>query len=231
MKLAKFNIFTLTLVLLSSMLFSQKKNKDFDKANEKYTNKKYEEAILNYNMFLKNNPTSIEAKYNLANALYKSGKYEEAVKLYEDISDNKKHGTSINHNLGNSYLKLKKIDESIEAYKKALRANPKNFDTKYNLSYAMKMKKNQNKKDQNKDKKQQQNQNKKNKEQQKQQKQNKKNEDKKNEDKKDNNKNQQNNIDKQKDQILKAIESAEKETQKKAKKVKGVGKYRVEKDW
>ena len=40
------------------------------------------------------------------------------------------------HNLGNSLLKAEKYEESIEAYKQALRHDPQDADTKYNLSYA-----------------------------------------------------------------------------------------------
>ncbi|MCK7528269.1 MAG: tetratricopeptide repeat protein [Ignavibacteriales bacterium] len=55
-------------------------------------------------------------------------------------------------------LKSNKLEESVEAYKTALKFNPNDQDTKYNLSYALEMLKNkdkdknkQDKNDQNKD--------------------------------------------------------------------------------
>ena len=84
------------------------------------------------------------------------------------------------HNIGNSLLKSNKIEQSVEAYKNALKFNPNDQDTKYNLSYALEMLKNkdkdknkqdkndQNKKDQDKKDQEQQNQDQKNKDQNKQ---------------------------------------------------------------
>ena len=43
------------------------------------------------------------------------------------------------HNMGNALLEQKKYEESINAYKQALRNNPEDADTKYNLAYAQKM--------------------------------------------------------------------------------------------
>ena len=57
------------------------------------------------------------------------------------------------HNTGNALLSDKKIEESINAYKMALKNNPKDNDTRYNLAYAqMMLKKQQQNQDKNKDK-------------------------------------------------------------------------------
>merc|ERR1711916_287020 len=61
------------------------------------------------------------------------------------------------HNLGNSFLEAKKYQESIEAYKNALRNNPRDMDSKYNLEYARKKLEEQQQQDQ-QDKEDQQNQ-------------------------------------------------------------------------
>jgi Ca-activated chloride channel family protein len=56
------------------------------------------------------------------------------------------------HNLGNCSMEKKEYEDAVKAYKQALRLNPADKDTKYNLAYAnAKLKdKQQNKPDQNK---------------------------------------------------------------------------------
>jgi Ca-activated chloride channel homolog len=53
-----------------------------------------------------------------------------------DASDDIRRA-KVHHNIGNSLLKSNKIQESIESYKTALKHNPDDADTKYNLSYAL----------------------------------------------------------------------------------------------
>ena len=52
------------------------------------------------------------------------------------------------HNTGNSLLMEDDLDGAIEAYKSALRANPDHDAARYNLSYAMRMKNEQDQQDQ-----------------------------------------------------------------------------------
>jgi len=87
----------------------------------------------------------------------------------ESAKDNDRKA-KVYHNIGNSLLKSDKVEQSVEAYKTALKYNPNDNDTKYNLSYALELLKNkdknqqnkndQNKKDQDKQDKQNQNQDK-----------------------------------------------------------------------
>ena len=84
---------------------------------------------------------------------------EESTGKFKDIADrtvNKTEKSRALHNMGNSLLMNNKLDESIDAYKEALRNNPGDLETKYNLLYAMNLKKKQEeqkkKEEQNKDK-------------------------------------------------------------------------------
>jgi len=56
-----------------------------------------------------------------------------------------KHEKEAIHNLGNSYLGTGQPDKAIEAYKNALRNNPTDHETRYNLALAKKMKQEQDK--------------------------------------------------------------------------------------
>ena len=98
-----------------------------------------------------------------------SQKYDDAIKSYQSAFENAKDNESrakVFHNVGNSLLKSNKIEESVEAYKNALKFNPNDQDTKYNLSYALELLKN---KDKNKQDKNDQNKNDQNKQNQQQQ--------------------------------------------------------------
>ncbi|MFN3306014.1 MAG: tetratricopeptide repeat protein, partial [Candidatus Kapaibacteriota bacterium] len=154
----KVKILILLLLIYANSLWSQTSTDLLRKGNSKYKESRYEEAELNYRKALEQNPNERRAVYNLGNSLFKQGKYNESQQKYLEIinSAKEKDEKAIAHyNLGNSYLKEKKYKESIEQYKKALKLNPKDFDSKYNLEYARRMlimeqqrqKENQNQKD------------------------------------------------------------------------------------
>ncbi|MBQ0735227.1 tetratricopeptide repeat protein [Aquimarina celericrescens] len=96
-----------------------------------------------YRKAIATNPVSPIAKYNLANAYYGSEKYDEATLRYTEATKatnatkSEKHKAF--HNQGNTYMEQKKYKEAVEAYKNALRNNPKDDETRYNLALAKKM--------------------------------------------------------------------------------------------
>ena len=168
----KLNISLLLFLLLVSSGFSQSNRSTLNEGVDKYDEKKYTDAEVDFRKVVESSPKSFEANYNLGNTYYKQEKYDEAIKSYQSAFENAKDNESrakIFHNVGNSLLKSNKIEQSVEAYKNALKFNPNDQDTKYNLSYALELLKNkdknkqdkndQNKNDQNKQDQQQQNQN------------------------------------------------------------------------
>ena len=203
----------------------------------------FNKAEIEYLKALEKKPDDSKWNFNLADALYKQKKFDQSAEKFQEIADkttNKVEKSRALHNLGNSFLMNNKLDESIAAYKDALRNNPKDLETKYNLLYAMNMKKkqqDQQKKDQDKNKDQNKDKDKN------------KDQDKKDQDKKDQNKDQnkdkqnkdqnqqqqqQNKISKQNaEQMLQALENNEKKIQDKVKKVQAMKaeSKKVEKDW
>ncbi len=199
-------------------------------------------AEIAYRKALQLKPQDFHWNFNLADAIYKQKKAEEAATEFEKLADQTQkpfEKSAVYHNLGNSLLQQKKFDPSIEAYKKALRINPDDPETKYNLAYALKMKKEEEKQKQkqkqNQDKDQNKDQNKdknKDKDQNKDQNQNNKNQDQKPQDQQ--KRPQQNKISRQNaEQMLQALENDEKQTQEKVKKAQAVQAQRskVEKNW
>ena len=193
-------------------------------------------AETEYRKALNKKPTDKYWNFNLADAVYKQNRFDEAAGKFSELAEqmtNPVEKARAYHNLGNSQLMNQKIDESIESYKKALRQNPTDLETKYNLAYAQLLKnqqqqqQNQQNQDQNKDQKQdqeqQQNQDQQNKDQNKdQQQQNQQQQQAQNKISKDN-----------AEQLLQALQNDEKNIQDKVKKVQAAEakRQKVEKEW
>ena len=147
-------LITLTLLLgFSSLAFAQKQvRQEIKKGNKEYKQEKYSESEVNYRRALENNARSTEAAYNLGNALFKQEKKQEALEQYQATINNetdKEKLANAWHNIGNIFLSMKDsqnpeeqkvaLPKSIEAYKNALRNNPKDDETRYNLALAQKL--------------------------------------------------------------------------------------------
>lgn len=127
---------------LPLQVFAQSSAEVINKGNEKYHQQDYKGAQELYEQA----PEQVEGAFNLGNALFSQQKYEEAAAQYAKVveqSTDPSVRSNAYHNMGNALLEQKKYEESINAYKKALRDNPNNTDTKYNLAYAQQMLKKQ----------------------------------------------------------------------------------------
>ncbi|WP_347373562.1 tetratricopeptide repeat protein [Aequorivita sp. Q41] len=85
------------------------------------------------------NPKSETAKYNLGTAYYGKEKNAEAMLRFQQAATtatekSEKHKAF--HNLGNTFMNEKKYTEAVEAYKNALRNNPNDEESRYNLALA-----------------------------------------------------------------------------------------------
>ena len=235
------------------------------KGFEANKNKKTIESEMDYRKAISKNKNNTIAQYNMGDLLFNQKAYKEASGFYQEASISKgatkeeKHKAY--HNLGNIAMQEKEYDKAVLAYKEALRNNPDDDETRYNLAVAKEMlKKNppQNQDNQNKDKNQdKKDQNNQDNNQNKDQKDNKSDENKENQDKKDQNNqgNNQNNDNKEGDKqenkpqqpgessqnklspeqakrILEAMSNEEKKTQEKINAERVKGMpIRSEKDW
>ena len=246
-------VLMLTLPAFSAM--AQIDKSEVRKGNKLFKKGEFQKSEIEYKRALVKDSTSLKANYNLGNTLYRLENFEEAQKYLVKIKDSLtnlplEQQAALYHNLGDTYVKQKKYQEAVDAFKESLRRFPTDIETKKNLAYAQKMLENQQQqqqqqqnqddnKDQNKD------QNKDNKDQNKDQ----------NKDNKDQNKDQNQNQDPKQDpnkdkkkdkggaqpkispqaaqQMIKAIEDKEKETQEKVKKEKAqrLKSKQKEKNW
>lgn len=213
-----------------------------------YKEGKFADSEVNFKKGTIKEPKNFQTNFNLGDAYYKQGRYDDAIKSYQSAlteSESPEQKAKVYHNIGNSLLKDKKIKPSIEAYKNSLKLNPWDEDTKYNLSYALSLLKNQNQQ-QNKNNKN--NKNNQNKDQNKNQDKNKNQNKQKNQNQKQNNEQnkppenqtaKQDNLkqmDKNKltkeeaDRILDALKNNEIDLQKKLRKKSGAP-IKTDKDW
>ena len=227
--------------------------------NELYKKQKFTDASVAYRKALSKNSKYKKGSYNLGNAFYQEKNYKEAVPQYElatKTAKDKITKAEAYHNIGNAMMDQKLYQQAVDAYKNALRNNPNDDETRYNLAVAQKLldkekQKNKDKKDDKKKGKDDQKKDDKNKDKNKDKKdgedKDKKKDDKdgKGDDKKDKNKQEKDDKKKQQPkpqqgkmspqqikQLLESLNNEEKKTQKKmnAKKAKG-RKINQEKDW
>ncbi len=240
----KGNLLILLFGLFSSALsLAQTENKYIREGNDFYKRNNFKAAEKSYSRSLEKNKESMDARFNMGDALYKQKKYEEAASIFESLSKSSTDKSKLAqtyHNLGNSLLQNKKYEDCVKAYQNALKLNPKDEDTRYNLAYAKKkleQQQNQDKKDKNdsgKNDKKEQEKNQDNQEQKKDQ----------NKDGDSKNKNDDKSKEEQAKQqapkmskedakrLLEAMNNQEKDVQDKLKKKKAVGvKVAIEKDW
>ncbi len=88
-------------------------------------------------------PESVPAKYNAGNNYYRSEKYIESTSRLAaaaDVAVTKKEKHQAFHNLGNALFQQKQFEGAVEAYKNALRNDPTDEETRYNLQLAKKEK-------------------------------------------------------------------------------------------
>ena len=116
-------------------------------AEKSYKDGNYTATIAQYS---KLKTKSDEVIYDEANSYYKLKDYQKALELYDSISSPKLAFDKW-HNLGNTHAQMGKLDEGIKAYEEALKIK-EDEDTRFNLEFLKKKKKEQEQK-QNKDKK------------------------------------------------------------------------------
>ena len=191
-------ILTLSILLLSVLQVPAQQRSDRSlvrKGNRLFADSLFIKAEENYLKAVDMNPDLIEGTYNLGNAYVAQQKPNEAIEQYnrvagtlearkKELMDNPsssqadlekcmKELAGTYHNAGVVYHASEQYDKAVESYKQALRNNPSDDETRYNMILAQRMLKeqqqqNQDQQDQNQD----QNQDQQNQQQQQEQQQN-----------------------------------------------------------
>ncbi len=156
---------------LTSSAFAQdslnidKRANNFVYKGNKVVSQNFSEAESSYRQAISLAENKAQAPFNLGNAYYRSGYMSEALKRHAEAAidattPQERHLAF--HNLGNVFMQQKECKKAVEAYKNALRNDPTDEETRYNLAMAQECAKEQgdgegkdNKDKQNEDKEQQ----------------------------------------------------------------------------
>lgn len=125
------------ILFLSHPLYAQPEREKVQEANELYKAEKYNEALNLYRIAALDNPESPGIHYNIGNTLFKQGSYEEAFQEYNKVltaKDADLHFRSY-YNMGNTLYRMGKLPEAILSYTEALKLDPGDDESKYNLEF------------------------------------------------------------------------------------------------
>ena len=231
MRYLKYIFLCMMMVIGGLNMMAQSDRNLIRSGNRLFREQNYAKAEVEYRKAISKNPNNAQAVYNLGNALMAQQKDSAAIEQFTKagkMETSPVRRAKSYHNIGTICQKTRLYSEAIGAYQEALRDNPNDNETRYNLALCKRLLKNQ----------PQQN------------KQNKNNKDKNKDNKKDENKEKNKNKDKDKDkqnqqkqpkeqmskdnaeQLLNAAMQEEKATQQRLKKAMQQPKNRrLQKNW
>ncbi len=235
MRYLKYIFLCMMMVIGGLNMMAQSDRNLIRSGNRLFREQNYAKAEVEYRKAISKNPNNAQAVYNLGNALMAQQKDSAAIEQFTKagkMETSPVRRAKSYHNIGTICQKTRLYSEAIGAYQEALRDNPNDNETRYNLALCKRLLKNQP---------QQNKQNKNNKD---------KNKDNKKDENKDKNKNKNKNKDKDKDkqnqqkqpkeqmskdnaeQLLNAAMQEEKATQQRLKKAMQQPKNRrLQKNW
>ncbi|MDP5229493.1 MAG: tetratricopeptide repeat protein [Cellulophaga sp.] len=133
----------------------ESKNYTWD-ANKALSEKDFVNAEADYRKAISKSTENAAAPYNLGNAYYAKETFSEAFSRFKqagELATSKEAKHKAYHNMGNVFMKEKQYEKAVEGYKQALRNDPTDEETRYNLALAQEMlKKQQDEDEKNKDK-------------------------------------------------------------------------------
>ncbi|SMP02755.1 Tetratricopeptide repeat-containing protein [Muriicola jejuensis] len=142
--------FLLALGMISSAFAQEEKARESEKAlknslnltwqaNEELSENEFVKAEADYRRAISKSGENAIAPYNLGTAYYKKESLEEAFGRFKqagEIAGEKPEKHKAFHNMGNVFMKNEEYEKAVEAYKEALRNNPSDEETRYNLALA-----------------------------------------------------------------------------------------------
>ncbi len=141
MKGIKYILTSVLAILCAAQMFAQVDRHDVRAGNRKFKKEDWREADISYRKALVKDSTSVAANYNLANTAYRQKNYDEAGKLLDRIKDSapaSSHVSDYWFNAGDVALAKKDYQAAVNAFKSALLANPSDLEAKENYIYAKK---------------------------------------------------------------------------------------------
>lgn len=135
-------IYILALLSISVAMSAQTDRKEVRSGNRQFRRENYKEAEISYRKALVKDSLSFAANYNLANVLYRGEHYDEAGKILETVREAapaSEYGADYFFNAGDIALAKKDYAAAVDAFKQSLLLNPGDLQAKENYIYAKKM--------------------------------------------------------------------------------------------
>ena len=136
----------LLLVMSMASALAQNDRNLIRQGNKAYRSQKWVQAETQYRKAISKNNKNPQAIYNLGNALLMQQKDSMAMNQYQQaaqVEPNKMRRAQSYHNMGVIMQNHREYVKAIECYKMALRCNPQDDATRYNLALCKKLLKNQ----------------------------------------------------------------------------------------
>ncbi len=133
-------------MLSCAVAFAQTDRREVRAGNRQFKKGNWQNAEIEYRKAQVKDTSSFAANYNLAGALYREGNYDEAGKSLErlkDVAPMSANSADYYYNLGNIAVQKKDWKAAVDAYKQSLLRNPGDLDAKENYAYAKQMLKNE----------------------------------------------------------------------------------------
>lgn len=140
MDLKKITVAFAALVLVLP-LFAQEDKREVRSGNRALRRGNYNEAEIDYRKALVKDSTSFAASYNLASSLYLQKDYDNAAKALDRVADQlpgSEHASSWYFNKGNIALQQQDYKSAVDAFKQALLLEPGDLQAKESYIYAKK---------------------------------------------------------------------------------------------
>ena len=144
------------MLTVCAAVYAQNDRQLIREGNRLYRQKQYAQAEVLYRKAIAKNAENPQAQYNLGCALMMQQKDSAAVIQYQNaakLEKNKLRQSKSWHNVGVMCQSHQMYGEAIKAYEQALRCNPTDDETRYNLALCKQMNKNNPQQNQNQDKK------------------------------------------------------------------------------
>ncbi len=141
-----------TCIVFTSVSIAQEADKMMKKSNDfifegnELVSEDFISAEKEYRKAISKLPSNSIGSYNLGHAYYNSGHFDEALLRHIEAAKNtnsKEEKHAAFHNIGNILMQKKLCKEAVEAFKNALRNNPSDDESRYNLALAKECAKNQ----------------------------------------------------------------------------------------
>jgi len=139
------NIALVLSLLCAFSNYGQQKDKALQQSNDfiyegnELLEKNFVAAEKEYRKAISKKEDNSPGSFNLGNAYYKSSLYDEALARHFEAAKHaasKKEKHKAFHNMGNTLMQMEQCKKAVEAFKNALRNDPTDDETRYNLALA-----------------------------------------------------------------------------------------------